>query len=87
MCYRTFYSIIYFSPPKALVSGYHDIHFSIKKKIRLYGMFNKLVLGHMVAEIQAQGLSDFMYYAQTLYYLVSLHIETVIHYQLDSCTK
>jgi len=38
----------------------------------------------MVAEIQAKGLSHFMYYAQTLYYLVSLHIETVIHYQLDS---
>lgn len=34
-------------------------------------MFNKLVLSHMVAEIQAKGLSHFMYYAQTLYYLVS----------------
>ena len=28
-------SIIYFNPPKALVSGYHDINFSIKKEIRL----------------------------------------------------
>ena len=47
-------------------------------------MFNKLFLGHMVSEIQAKGLFDFMYYAQTLYYLVSLHVVTVIHYQLDS---